>query len=267
MKSPKLADLNLGRYHHMLKFKHAQTVEKFKTWPWYTRFYYNYMKRPAMAIWRPFYNVGRDYYYVGVDHVADIRKEPVKMSIYWFLFLGSIAAWFTKPDLEKFRRELVLQNALISRLSEISMNPDSNEYFENTNGLMGRGQMGQMNFFLFTIFFADRYGDKCFNQIVTTKPLQMGFIDKLKGVVEFGFMGKLWALHWHSTDLDHPSLGLLGERLKETIEENKFTEIIRRLRKQEKYIDLVVEARTSRWPQGDGLRSINIDKNAESAAE
>ena len=61
------------------------------------------------------------------------------------------------------------------------MNPTSQEYFDTVNGLIGRGQMGQMNFFLFTIFYADKYGDKCYNQIVTTKPLQMGIIDKFKG--------------------------------------------------------------------------------------
>ena len=62
-----------------------------------------------------------------------------------------------------------------------SMNPASQEYFDAANGLIGRGQMGQMNFFLFTIFYADKYGDKCYNQIVTTKPLQMGIIEKFKG--------------------------------------------------------------------------------------
>ena len=61
------------------------------------------------------------------------------------------------------------------------MNPTSQEYFDTVNGLIGKGQMGQMNFFLFTIFYADKYGDKCYNQIVTTKPLQMGIIDKFKG--------------------------------------------------------------------------------------
>ena len=61
------------------------------------------------------------------------------------------------------------------------MNPASQEYFDAANGLIGRGQMGQMNFFLFTIFYADKYGDKCYNQIVTTKPLQMGIIEKFKG--------------------------------------------------------------------------------------
>ena len=62
-----------------------------------------------------------------------------------------------------------------------STNPASQEYFDAANGLIGRGQMGQMNFFLFTIFYADKYGDKCYNQIVTTKPLQMGIIEKFKG--------------------------------------------------------------------------------------
>jgi len=217
------------------------------------------MKRPAVIIGTPFYNWGRDYYAVGEDHVNDFKKQPIRMSISWILFVGAVAAWATKPDLKKYKNDLAVKNALISRLCEISMNPTSQEYFDTANGLMGRGQMGQMNFFLFTIFYADKYGDKCYNQIVTTKPLQMGIVQKFKAIVDVGFMGRLWALQWHSTDIDHPSKGLLGEPLKETIEESKVTEVIRRLRNQEKYLNLIVEERSERWPQGEGLKSIKLD--------
>ena len=83
-------------------------------------------------------------------------------------------------------RNKVIQNGwnksnFVSIIPYFSMNPASQEYFDAANGLIGRGQMGQMNFFLFTIFYADKYGDKCYNQIVTTKPLQMGIIEKFKG--------------------------------------------------------------------------------------
>ena len=78
-------------------------------------------------------------------------------------------------------------------------------------------------------------------------------------------MGRLWALQWHSTDIDHPTKGLLGDSLKETIEESKVTEVFRRLRNQEKYIDLMVESRTERWPQGEGLKSIKRDLESVAA--
>ena len=78
-------------------------------------------------------------------------------------------------------------------------------------------------------------------------------------------MGRLWALQWHSTDIDHPSIGLLGEPLKETIEESKVIEVIRRLRNQEKYSNLVVESRSERWPQGEGLKSIQLDLESVTA--
>ena len=77
------------------------------------------------------------------------------------------------------------------------MNPTSQEYFDTANGLMGRGQMGQMNFFLFTIFYADKYGDKCYNQIVTTKPLQMGIVQKFKGDILFSMNEKLQVIFFN----------------------------------------------------------------------
>ena len=89
--------------------------------------------------------------------------------------------------------------------------------------------------------------------------------DLYSAIVDLGFMGRLWALQWHSTDIDHPSKGLLGEPLKETIEESKVTEVIRRLRNQEKYSNLVVESRSERWPQGEGLKSIKLDLESVTA--
>ena len=56
-------------------------LEKFKTWPLHTRIYYNYMKRPAVAIGTPFYNWGRDYYAVGEDHVNDFKKQPIRSEL------------------------------------------------------------------------------------------------------------------------------------------------------------------------------------------
>ena len=92
------------------------------------------MKRPAVAIGTPFYNWGRDYYAVGEDHVSDFKKQPIRskyqftevlssatfsVSISWILFVGAVAAWATKPDLKKYKNDLAIKNALISRLSEI----------------------------------------------------------------------------------------------------------------------------------------------------
>ena len=64
-------------------------LEKFKTWPLPTRIYYNYMKRPAVAIGTPFYNWGRDYYAVGEDHVSDFKKQPIRSKLSFTLILSS----------------------------------------------------------------------------------------------------------------------------------------------------------------------------------
>ena len=61
--------------------QHSVFLEKFKTWPLHTRIYYNYMKRPAVAIGTPFYNWGRDYYAVGEDHVNDFKKQPIRSEL------------------------------------------------------------------------------------------------------------------------------------------------------------------------------------------
>ena len=45
------------------------------------RFYFRFMKRPALKIVMPFYNTGRDYTYVAKDHAEDFQKTPIRSKL------------------------------------------------------------------------------------------------------------------------------------------------------------------------------------------
>ena len=80
----------------MLSLKEARGIETFKTWPFYWRFYYRFVKRPVLKIVMPFYNTGRDYYYVAIDHGKDFKKTPIRMTINWIIFIIGVTGYLTK---------------------------------------------------------------------------------------------------------------------------------------------------------------------------
>ena len=54
-----------------------------------------------------------------MNYFLFIFLPPHLVSISWVLFVGAVAAWATKPDLKKYKNDLAVKNALISRLCEI----------------------------------------------------------------------------------------------------------------------------------------------------
>ena len=82
----------------MLSLKEARGIETFKTWPFYWRFYYRFVKRPVLKIVMPFYNTGRDYYYVAIDHGKDFKKTPIRMTINWIIFIVGVTGYLTKES-------------------------------------------------------------------------------------------------------------------------------------------------------------------------
>ena len=49
----------------------------------------------------------------------------------WILFIGAVGAYFKKGNIENYQKRLTEKQAKISRLSEISVNPESEKYFNN----------------------------------------------------------------------------------------------------------------------------------------
>ena len=113
-----------------------------------TRFWYRWIKRPGLILGRPFYNYARDYYYVGKDHIKDFQKTPIRSELHitynlqifiilvflnWVVFLAAVAAYFTKGNIKDYKAKLSEKQAIISRLSQISMNQESEKYFNDAN--------------------------------------------------------------------------------------------------------------------------------------
>lgn len=181
----------------------------------------------------------------------------------WILFIGAVGAYFKKGNIENYQKRLTEKQAKISRLSEISVNPESEKYFNNAQLLMGREKMGEMNLFLFSLFYELKHSNKCKNNVAINKPTQMSIIDKIKATVDVSVFGKFLVLEWNSTDLDHPERGLLSEKLRETKNENLIEKTIRRMRGIEKYSNLIVPLREQRWPQGHALHTVELESEFE----
>ena len=50
---------------------------------------------------------GRDYYYVGKDHIADFKKTPIRMMFNWIVFIALVIAHLTKPSTDDFKGGVV----------------------------------------------------------------------------------------------------------------------------------------------------------------
>jgi len=258
LRSPKI-DPETGLGNVLFPLKKATNIENCRRHRFRTRFWYRWIKRPGLILGRPFYNYARDYYYVGKDHIKDFQKTPIRMFLNWVVFLAAVAAYFTKGNIKDYKAKLSEKQAIISRLSQISMNQESEKYFNDANILIGRTQLGTMNFGLFTLFYEMKHGEKCKNNHAVNKTLEMGFLDKIKATIDISLFGRFWVLEWNSVDMDHPVRGLLDEPLRETIHETTFEKFIRRIRGHEKYQKLTVPVRTQRWPQGHALHTVQLD--------
>ena len=73
---------------------------------------------------------------------------------------------------------------------------------------------------------------------------------------EIGFLGYNWVTRYHKSDCDIPTKDMWGKELKDSIEENRISEIWRRLQKKPKYESLLVEPREERYPRAIGLQNL-----------
>tara|TARA_B100000530_G_scaffold116383_1_gene72512 strand:- start:53 stop:439 length:387 start_codon:yes stop_codon:yes gene_type:complete len=101
--------------------------------------------------------------------------------IYWTGFFVAIFAFWTKPDLEDFRRAVREANSLVAPSAPFMMNDQSKRFLEEANGAIGRHQIVPMNFMFFTLFYRNKFDTKVFNPVSTCDNVNFGFLEKLKG--------------------------------------------------------------------------------------
>jgi len=242
---------------YQVALKSARNKETCRTHAWYIRFYYSFIKRPSLRIYIPLRNWVMDYVYVSKDWVKFAREHPVKGIIYWTGFFVAIYAFWTKPDLDDFRRDVREANSLVAPSAPFGMNERSKCFLEETNAAIGRHQIVPMNFMIFTLFYRNKFDTKVFNPVSTCDNVNLGFLEKLKATVEIGAFGEHWFLRWHKSDIDIPEKNMFGEQMRDTIRENMMQEIYRRLVLSEtKYKDLTVAPRFERHERAVGLKSI-----------
>ena len=101
--------------------------------------------------------------------------------IYWTGFFVAIYAFWTKPDLDDFRRDVREANSLVAPSAPFGMNERSKCFLEETNAAIGRHQIVPMNFMIFTLFYRNKFDTKVFNPVSTCDNVNLGFLEKLKG--------------------------------------------------------------------------------------
>ena len=58
-----------------------------------------------------------------------------------------------QPTTDDFKRQNTVTGCTLARLTPLSVNSDAREYFDKSNQLIQREQLGAMNFIIFTLFY------------------------------------------------------------------------------------------------------------------
>ena len=76
--------------------------------------------------------IGRDYYYVGKDHIGDFAAAPIRMTLNWIVFITLVIAHLTKPRTDDFERHNTVTGCTLARLTPLSVNTgsDSDQVFQ-----------------------------------------------------------------------------------------------------------------------------------------
>ena len=184
--------LKSSRYR--LNIKPAENKENFKKHPFRVRFYYRFVKRPTLKfVYTPARNlvlgsscydlsskVLLDYYEVGKDLKKYARTNPFWATLSWASFFLAVASYWTRPVLEDYRCDFRRLAAKASPISESSMNSSAHNFVKCNSEALGRGQIKEMNFFFFTLFYMDKYSERNWNPLATCDEMQLSFSDKFR---------------------------------------------------------------------------------------
>merc|ERR1711892_1181381 len=141
----------------------------------------------------------------------------------------------------------------------MSVNTGARKYFDRSNQLVQREQLGAMNFIFFTLFYRLNHPQRAMTQEARSAPLEMGISDKLKATFDIGLFGRIWVMDYWLTDVDVPDCDPLGKAYKD--DESSLEMAIRRIRGLDRFPLLEqVEEREVRNPQGAGLISIELSQ-------
>ena len=58
-----------------------------------------------------------------------------------------------QPTIDDFKRQNTVTGCALARLTPLSVNSGAREYFDKSNRLVQREQLGAMNFIIFTLFY------------------------------------------------------------------------------------------------------------------
>jgi len=240
----------------LVNLKMAKDKENCRRHAFKIRFYYKFMKRPFLKIYTPLRNWVFDYYYVSKDLAQYAQSNPIKAAFSWAgFFLGVISLW-TKPTLEDLEKEIRQFNSEISQTPDFGLNSNSADYLRELNVALGRQEISSMNLVFFNLYYRQKHGNTVLHPAATCEETQMGIIEKIKAAKEIGFLGYNWVTRYHKSDCDIPTKDMWGKELKDSIEENRISEIWRRLQKKPKYESLLVEPREERYPRAIGLQNL-----------
>ena len=115
------------------------------------------------------------------------------------------------------KRHNTVTGCTLARLTPMSVNTGARTYFDRSNQLVQREQLGAMNFIFFTLFYRLNHPQRAMTQEATSAPLAMGISAKLKATFDIGLFGRIWVMDYWLTDVDVPDVDPLGKSYKVTI--------------------------------------------------
>jgi len=238
-----------------LNLKVAENKENFKKHPFRIRFYYRFVKRPTIRfVYTPARNLILDYNEVAKDLVKYAKTSPFWAALSWASFFLAVASYWKRPVLEDYERDFRELAALSAPISDSSMNSNAYKFVKRNSEALGRGQIKEMNFFFFTLFYMDKYSERNWNPLATCDEMQLSFSEKFSSAVDIGWLGSMWLNRWHTSDLDIPTRNEDDKELKD--EESQFSAFIRRIRMKPKFENLIVEERIPRNARAEGLPAL-----------
>ena len=112
------------------------------------------------------------------------------------------------------KRHNTVTGCTLARLTPMSVNTGARKYFDQSNQLVQREQLGAMNFIFFTLFYRLNHPQRAMTQEATSAPLAMGISAKLKATFDIGLFGRIWVMDYWLTDVDVPDVDPLGKSYK-----------------------------------------------------
>ncbi|KZS16507.1 Uncharacterized protein APZ42_017745 [Daphnia magna] len=160
-------------------------------------------KGTRLEQWKKFWTVlYSDYRDVAVDTITSMKAKPKKAAAYLTGIGCVLYATETNPDARTYYEAMVKAADDAILVSEANLNPATDNRLCLIRQSYNEGTVRCLSLGLFSLIWLANYHQDCGIYPSQCKYLKPGIIGFHKRIIDVGFLGQWWNIHWYMKDFD-----------------------------------------------------------------